>query len=132
MWSKLFSKYKEFKKKTPAFCVRSSMFELKPYRNSFKSCHQLPDKKVEEKWTKKVNVECDTDENLKDYQGYFTVYPANMFCLELRAKFLHQNLFFSSILFLFTLIYCIKGYSVKRQFILQLNFNLFPYKIRKI
>jgi hypothetical protein len=36
-------------KKMPAFCVRSSMFEQKLYRNSFKSCHQLPDKKVEEK-----------------------------------------------------------------------------------
>jgi hypothetical protein len=39
--------------KNPAFCVRSSMFEQKPYRNSFKSCHQLPDKKVEEKMSKK-------------------------------------------------------------------------------
>jgi alpha-acetolactate decarboxylase len=36
-------------KKIPALCVRSSMLEQKPYRNSFKSCHQLPDKKVEEK-----------------------------------------------------------------------------------
>jgi hypothetical protein len=33
----------------PAFCVPSSMFELKPYKNSFKTCHQLTDKKVEEK-----------------------------------------------------------------------------------
>jgi hypothetical protein len=38
-----------FKKKIPAFCVRSSMFEQKPYRNPFKSCHQLLNKKVEEK-----------------------------------------------------------------------------------
>jgi hypothetical protein len=36
-------------KKIPAFCVRLSMFEQKPKRNSFKLCHQLPDKKVEEK-----------------------------------------------------------------------------------
>jgi hypothetical protein len=40
-------------KKKPAFCVRSSMFGQKPYRNSFKSCHQLPDKKVEETMSKK-------------------------------------------------------------------------------
>jgi hypothetical protein len=36
-------------KKIPAFCVRSSMLEQKRDRNSFKSCHQLPEKKVEEK-----------------------------------------------------------------------------------
>jgi alpha-acetolactate decarboxylase len=39
--------------KIPAFCVRSSMFEQKPYRNTIKSCHQLPVKKVEEKMSKK-------------------------------------------------------------------------------
>jgi hypothetical protein len=39
--------------KIPAFCARSSMFEQKPYRNSLKSCHQLPAKKVEEKMGKK-------------------------------------------------------------------------------
>jgi hypothetical protein len=40
-------------KKIPAFCVRSSMFEQKPNRNSYKLCHQLPEKKVEEKLRKK-------------------------------------------------------------------------------
>jgi hypothetical protein len=43
-------KYEDLKK-NPAFCVRSSMFEQKPYRNSFKSCHQLPYKKFEKKMT---------------------------------------------------------------------------------
>jgi hypothetical protein len=40
-------------KKIPAFCIRSSMFEQKLYRNSFKSCHLLPVKKVEDKMKKK-------------------------------------------------------------------------------
>jgi hypothetical protein len=40
-------------KKIPAFWVCSSMFEQKPNRNSFKLCHQLPDKKIEEKMRKK-------------------------------------------------------------------------------
>jgi hypothetical protein len=70
------------------------MFEQKPYRNSFKSCHQLPVKKVEEIMDKKVNVECATDENFKDDQGFFAVFPAIMFPFELRAKFLNQNVFF--------------------------------------
>jgi hypothetical protein len=83
-----------FKKFLSAFCVRSSMFEEQPYRNSFKSCHQLPAKKVEEKMSEKVNVECDTDENFKDDQGFFTVFPAIMFRFKLTAKFLHQNVFF--------------------------------------
>jgi hypothetical protein len=41
-----------------------------------------------------VNVECDTDENFKDDQEFFTVFPASTLCFELRAKFLHQNVFF--------------------------------------
>jgi hypothetical protein len=40
-------------KKNPAFCVRFSMFEQKPYRNSFKLSHQLPDKNVDEKMSLK-------------------------------------------------------------------------------
>jgi hypothetical protein len=39
--SKLFSNIEDLKKK--------SCFLQKPYRNSFKSCHQLPDQTVEEK-----------------------------------------------------------------------------------
>jgi hypothetical protein len=53
-----------------------------------------------------VNVECDTEENFKDDQEFFTVFPAIMFCFELRAKFFIKMYFF----ILFTLIYCIKGY----------------------
>jgi hypothetical protein len=41
-----------------------------------------------------VNVECDTDENFKNYQGFFTVFPAIIFRFELKAKYLHQQLFF--------------------------------------
>jgi hypothetical protein len=72
------------------------------------------------KWSKKVNVECDTDDNFKDDQGFFTVFPAIMFRFKLRAKFLQQNGIFSSILILFTLIYCRYkrlSYRVKRHFI---------------
>jgi hypothetical protein len=38
-----------FKKKVPAFYTSSLMFEQKPYKNSFKSCLQLPEKIFEEK-----------------------------------------------------------------------------------
>jgi hypothetical protein len=64
------------------------MFEQKPYKKLFKSCHQLT-RKLRRKGAKKVNMECDTDENFQDDQGYFTVFPAIMFSFELRAKFLH-------------------------------------------
>jgi hypothetical protein len=51
-------------------------------------------RKLRRKWAKKVNVECATDENFKDDQGFFQVFPAIMFLFELRAKFLNQNVFF--------------------------------------
>jgi hypothetical protein len=51
-------------------------------------------------------VECDTDENSKDDQGFFTVFPAIMFRFELRAKFLHQNVFFHQY-------YCIKDFPTE-------------------
>jgi hypothetical protein len=41
-----------------------------------------------------VNVECDTDANFKDDQGFFKGFPAFMFRFELRAKFLNQNMYF--------------------------------------
>jgi hypothetical protein len=102
----------------PAFCVRSS----KPYR--FKSCHQLPDKKVEEKMSWKKWVECDTDENFKDDQGFFTVFPAIMFRFEHESQIFASKCIFSSILILFTLIYCIKGYPTKLKYSLFEVFKL--------
>jgi hypothetical protein len=44
---------------------------------------------------KKINVECDIDENFKDDQGLFAVLPSIMFLFEVRAKFLNKNLFFN-------------------------------------
>jgi hypothetical protein len=66
-------------------------------------------RKLKRKSAKKVNVECDADENFKDDQGFFTDFLAIMFRFVLRAIF-ESNCIVSSILFLFTLIYCIKGY----------------------
>jgi hypothetical protein len=50
----------------------------------------LPDyrtRKLRIEWPKKVNKECDSNENYKDYQGFLTFFPAIMFSFKLRAKF---------------------------------------------
>jgi hypothetical protein len=43
---------------------------------------------------KKLNVECDIDENFKVDQGFYTVFPAIMFLFELRGKSFKQNALF--------------------------------------
>jgi hypothetical protein len=62
---------------------------------------------------KKVNVECDTDENFKDNQGFFTVFLAIMFLSLSWEPIFASKSIFSSILNLFTLIYCIKDYPTE-------------------
>jgi hypothetical protein len=46
--SKLFSKFRDLKENS-GFLGSFVKFEQKPYINSFESCHQPPNKKVEEK-----------------------------------------------------------------------------------
>jgi hypothetical protein len=60
-----------------------------------------------------MNVESDTDENFKDDQGFFTVFAAIMFRFEAEIQIFASKCSFSSILILFTLIYCIKGYTAE-------------------
>jgi hypothetical protein len=43
---------------------------------------------------KKLNMECDIDENFKDVKGFVTVFTAIMFRFELRAKNLNKNVFY--------------------------------------
>jgi hypothetical protein len=83
-------------------------------------------RKLRRKRAKKVNVKCDTDENLKDDQGFFTVFPAIMFRFELRAKSASKCIF-SSRLILFTLIYCIKGFPTELKDSLFEVFKLLVY-----
>jgi hypothetical protein len=102
--SKLFPKFEDLKR-IPAFCVRSSMFEQKSYKNSFKS---YLTRNLRRKWAKTVYVECDTDAKFKDDFSQF-------FLLLCAASSWEPNFgmcIFSSILILFTFIYCI-GYRVK-------------------
>jgi hypothetical protein len=76
-------------------------------------------RKLRRKWAKKVNVECDTDANFKDDQGFFKGFPAFMFRFELRAKFLNQNMYFfikTNVIYV-DLQFKRWSYRVKKQFI---------------
>jgi hypothetical protein len=78
------------KKKIPAcHCLSKNLTEIHLNR-----VINYLTRKLRTKCAKKVNVECDTVENFKDDQGFFTVFPVIIFRFELGAKFLHQNVLF--------------------------------------
>jgi hypothetical protein len=58
-----------------------------------------------------MNVECDTDENFKDDQ--FHSFSCYYVPLRAESQILASKCIFSSILILFTLIFCLKGYHTE-------------------
>jgi hypothetical protein len=87
------------------FCVPSSMFEQKPYRNSFKSCHKLPDKIVAEKMSWKSERRMWYWRKLWRWPGIFHSFSCYYVSLRAESQIFASKCIFSSILILFTLIY---------------------------
>jgi hypothetical protein len=93
-WEQTIFKIWGFKKKYLLFafvrqCLSKNLTEIQSNR-----VINYLSRKLSRKLAKKVNVKCATDENFKDDQGFFALFPAIMFLFELRAKFLNQNVFF--------------------------------------
>jgi hypothetical protein len=89
------------------------MFEQKPNRNSFKSCHQLPGKKVQEKMSQKSERRMWYWRKLLRWPGIFHSFSCYYVPLWAESQVYASKCSFCSILILFTLIYCIKGYPTE-------------------
>jgi hypothetical protein len=129
----LFKKIKDLKK-NPLFvfvrqCLSKNLTEIHLNR-----VINYLTRKLRRKWVKKVNVECDTDENFKDDQRFFTFFLLICSDLSWEQNFCIKMYFFiNTYLIHVNLLYKRLSYRVKRQFIWNFQtFSLFPYKMRNI